>query len=70
LEEIRSLSDEAERLRRDLADSHRLADAERARSRDCEKIVAEYKEAMERLTADNPQLSQLRNILASRELTV
>ena len=34
------------------------------------KIVAEYKEAMERLTADNPQLSQLRNILASRELTV
>ncbi len=54
MEEIRALSDEAERLRRDLADSHRVADAEKARSRDCEKIVAEYKEAMERLAVDNP----------------
>jgi len=54
LEEIRALSDEAERLRRDLADSHRIADAEKARCRDCEKIVAEYKEAMERLAVDNP----------------
>ena len=70
LEEIRALSDESERLRRALSDSQRQTELEMARSRDCEKIVADYKEALERLASDNPQLAQLRNILASRELQV
>jgi len=41
-----------------------------ARSRDYEMIVDEYKKALERLASENPQLTQLRNILASQELQV
>jgi hypothetical protein len=68
MEEIRALSDEAERLRRDLSDNQRALDSERARARECERIVGEYKSALEHI--EGPHVQQMRNILAAMELKV
>ena len=55
-------------MRRELSDNRRALDSERMRARECERIVGEYKAALEHI--EGPHVQQMRNILAAMELKV